>query len=169
MTKGAYVKLNEMEQRLVKTVAKGRRDFNTLRGTKRVKYPDVSDEYLPDIEGFAGEVAFCKIFNIFPDMDIRPVTHETDDGDCLWNGLRIDVKTTHRPEGKLLCSNNKKLGMVDYYALMTGVFPMYFYRGVISAEELLVSERMTTLMPVPAYVADQEELYELTNPQLEKR
>ena len=46
---------------------------------------------------------------------------------------------------------------------------MYFYRGVISAEEMLVSERMTTLMPVPAYVADQEELYELTNPQLQKR
>lgn len=169
MTKGAYVKLNEMEQRLVKTVAKGRRDFNTLRGTKRVKYPDVSDEYLPDIEGFAGEVAFCKIFNIFPDMDIRPVTQEIDDGDCMWNGLRIDVKTTHRPEGKLLCSSNKKLGRVDYYALMTGVFPMYFYRGVISAEELLVNERMTSFLALPAYVADQEELYELNQQQEKQR
>ena len=95
-------------------------------------------------------------------MKPEPKKPKTDTGDCIWNGLVIDVKTTVYPEGKLLCVKWKHQHLIDYYALMTGVFPHYYYRGVMSAKELHRPERLRDFgHRSPAYSADQEELTDL--------
>lgn len=161
MTKHQYVALNDVEQRLVKTVAVARYDNARAKGVPKT-FVAYEDGYVCDIDGFGGELAFCKLFNVYPDMSIRAWEGEQDEGDCVWNGLRIDVKTTTYPEGCLLAGGWKKLN-VDYYALMTGVFPNYYYRGVMRADKLLQQERLTDFgYREPAYRADQDELIELT-------
>ncbi len=164
MTKNTQVTLNDVEQRLVKTVAKARFESNREAGTAETCYIYPREHrYQQDIDGFGGELAFCKLFNVYPDTSTHVRTTKTDVGDCVWNGFSIDVKTTTYPEGMLLANYGKQVTTVDYYALMTGVFPNYFYRGVIEADELLKKERLANLgHPKPAYCVIQEELKELT-------
>ena len=116
------------------------------------------------IEGFAGEMAFCKLFNLYPHLDTEPVT--VDDGDCNLFGLRIDVKTTNVPHGQLLATRGKKVESTDAFALLTGEKRKYTYRGLMASRELLREIRlrqMTTKGPY-SYAASQDELKETITP-----
>jgi hypothetical protein len=149
------VELTNVEQRLARFLAKARHDNARSQGVKNSKMGDQSDEET-DLEGVAAEIAFCRLFNVYPDLqlDIRPVE------DCvLSNGRSVDVKSTTYTNGRLLVVRWKKPD-VDLFALMVGQFPKYRYVGSMSAEELLREHRLKDLGHGEGYMADQKELQE---------
>lgn len=152
------ITLNITEQRLCKHIAKERYKVNRKKGVKNSKIGDQSDE-LTDLEGFAGELAFCKIFNVFPDLLVQVTDQNTDTGDCiLSDGTVVDVKTTKYPNGKLLAARWKNCKEIDVYALMVGTFPTYKFMGFMSKDELLQEKRLRDLGHGKGYVAYQNEL-----------
>jgi hypothetical protein len=145
--------LNDIERSIAKTLAKKRYAKNRDTNTVNKKIGNQSDEYT-DLEGIASEIAFCKIFNIYPDfnLDDRPAA------DCfLSDGSSVDVKSTKYKNGKLLCVPWKKPN-VDLFALMIGEFPKYKYVGTMTSQELIQDKRLIDLGYGKSYGANQEEL-----------
>ena len=66
-----------------------------------------------DISGLLAELAFCQAMNVWPDlgMSVRSGSY-----DCLVKGKRIDIKSTHYPDGHLICKT-KINPDVDIYVL----------------------------------------------------
>ena len=150
------VVLNEAEQRLSKYVAKRRYEVNRNNGTVDAKKGNQSNEFV-DLEGIAGEIAFCKISNLYPDLEVKVTTQATDKGDCIYKGQKVDVKTTSYNNGRLICAlwkNNE----VDVYALMVGTFPSYEFRGFAMASELKRKENIINLGRGDLYALNQDKL-----------
>lgn len=137
------VTLSEDEQYIAKYLAKKRYQTSRENGVFDAKKGDQSNEFV-DLEGISGEMAFCKIFNVYPDMDIKVVNQTNDVGDCVYKGYSIDVKTTAHKSGRLICATWKN-DNVDIYALMVGQFPTYEFRGFAMAEALKREENLTDL------------------------
>lgn len=147
--------LNEGECRVAKVLAKLRYEANRNGGVYNQKIGAQSDEFT-DLEGIAGELAFCKMLNIFPDMSIEPRAGSVD---CILpSGVTIDVKTTKYPSGKLTATMKKKVGDVDIYALMVGEFPSYRYAGYARASDLINESCVGTLGHGPTYILGQGKL-----------
>lgn len=133
------VSLNEAEQRLAKYLAKQRYATARAEGSKNVRKGSQSDEET-DLEGIAGEIAFCKLMNVYPDMEPGKK-----DADCwLRNGLSVDVKTTKHAGGRLIAARWKG-DAVDQYALIVGTFPDYKFVGTASTAELMQEQNLTHL------------------------
>lgn len=66
-----------------------------------------------DEDGMIAEYAFCKHFNIFPDIVPGP---RSGSYDCIFKGKRIDVKSTRYRDGRLLATL-KDNPDVDVYVL----------------------------------------------------
>ena len=132
---GRTVALGEAEQEICKAVATGKNAISRAAGVEN-KRVGPQDDYFTDLNGFGGEFAFCKIFNVFPDFSMELRNASTDKGDALLpSGYAVDVKTTVYAAGKLIASPSLKDNH-DLYALMTGTFPEYTFRGFISTETL---------------------------------
>ena len=148
------VTLNEAEQRLAKFLGRARRSANRSAGTTDRKVSPADGE-LVDLEGIAGELAFCKACNVWPDMtlDQRPTF------DCTVGGFSVDVKATQYANGRLLVTMDKIEYPPQYYALVTGVFPgPYTVRGVVAASAVFKPERIVDLGYGPAYAVPQDQL-----------
>ena len=158
---GTEVQLNQVEQNICKAIAKLRYNKNRANNIKDKKIGKQSNHFT-DLEGFSAEFAFCKLHNLFPDFSIEPRSSSEDEGDaCLSNGQTVDVKTTKYSTGRLLAASWKKAS-VDLYALMTGEFPNYIFRGFMQSSELLKTERLGDLGHGEGYLAEQSELSELS-------
>jgi len=159
---GRTTTLNNVEQRLVKTVASMRNKDNRMKGIPDRKIGG-DDSVSLDVQGFGGEIAFSKTFNVYPDLVISARRSAADEGDVKWNGLRIDVKATPRDEGDLLVPvwKKKNAEQIDGYALMTGAFPTYCYRGMITTENVFQEHWLRDLGRGDTYVVPQNELKEL--------
>lgn len=107
------------EERIIATwVGRKRTRVNRKRGVVNRRVGPKSDEYY-SILGFAGEIAFAKIFNIYPDFSCY-VMKKHDFSICAYT---IDVKTSDSPSlAKPMCVNGKENRgkACDYYALMLG-------------------------------------------------
>lgn len=147
------ITLNEAEQRLAKFIAIGRTNAARNNHITDCKMGKQSNEQT-DLDGIAAEIAFCKIHNVYPDLNIdaRPAA------DCvLHNGESVDVKATRYATGRLLAVRWKKAN-VDMFALMVGEFPSYRYAGTMTADELLKEKRLRDFGHGLGYAADQSEL-----------
>lgn len=150
------VELSESEQAICRYIAKRRFENNRSGGIQDQKIGAQSNANV-DLNGFAGEFAFCKLHNILPDFSINVRRTNANDYDAILENKKIDVKTTEYPTGKLVAVEWKN-DNVDLYALMTGEFPKYTFRGFMRREELRRPERLGTLGRGPTYIARQEEL-----------
>ena len=116
-------------------------------------------------DAIGAEIAFARMAGVDPDETTDPRSSEmgTDFGDCVVDGLVIDVKHTRRLGGMLIAVSWKKRGSADFYALMVGSFPNYEYRGVMDADSFLVRPRLRELRAGGGlvYAAEQRELSEL--------
>ena len=121
------IKLNEAEQRLCKFLAKQRFANARNKKIKNSKIGKQSDEFT-DLNGIGGEMSFCKKFNCYPDLEIAAWSSHEDNGDVIYKGKKIDVKTTKYSTGRLLVVTWKK-ETVDYYALIVGEFPDYEFKS----------------------------------------
>jgi hypothetical protein len=113
--------------------------------------------------GFGAELAFCKMFNCYPDFDIRP---RQGTADCSRFGEAIDVKATTYARGRLLAVPRKEVLAADTYALMIVEWAyreddpdaVFRFAGFARAAELLAPERLTDLGHGPTFALDQSHL-----------
>lgn len=151
--------MNDVEQRLVKTVAALRNEENRRRNIPDRKIGS-ADSVSLDVQGFGGELAFSKTFNVYPDLYVKARRTTEDRGDVIWSGLCLDVKSTPMDGGDLLVPIWKKSRYVDGYALMTGEFPTYVYRGMVRSEQVFQDQWIRDLGRGNTYVVPQSELKE---------
>jgi len=126
--------LTDSEQLIARFVAKQRSGNNRNAGTVNMRKSEMSDFEI-DLQGFGGELAFCRLANVFPDLTVhnRSASKGEDQGDCILNGQRIDVKTSKKAEAALWVPV-RKIGTADAYALMTGTFPTFKLVGMADVE-----------------------------------
>lgn len=149
-----FIVLTEAEQRLAKFLATRRYQNARSKGLFNAKMGDQSNE-LTDLEGIASEIAFCKLANIYPDLDLD----HTNPADCyLRDGRSVDVKSTTYSSGRLLSVRWKNVSEVDLFVLMVGQFPRYRCAGFMSSAELIQPNRLVDLGHGEGYAATQNEL-----------
>ena len=122
--------LNDSEQSLVKRVAKERSEYDKANGfTDHRKAEKQTAEFIEQ-NGLGGELAFCKSFNLFPDIATDyPSEHDA----VLPNGMKVEIKTTEYKTGKLIV---RRMNDADVYVLVTGTFPEYNIIGFIRSADL---------------------------------
>jgi hypothetical protein len=149
------ITLNKAEQKLAFYLGAERLRRNQEERVRNARRGPQSDESI-SIEGIAGEIAFCKLMNVYPDTDTegdRPPFDAT-----LPDGRTVDVKTTKYPDGKLLVVPKKKNDPADIYALMIGEMPTYDFVGHLSASEVFIDARLADTGYGLSYTAKQGEL-----------
>jgi hypothetical protein len=147
--------LNPSEQRIAQWIAKQRHAVNRKGNVVNQRIGPQSDAWV-DLQGFAGELAFCALFNVYPDFSLEP---RAGSHDCIWSGWRIDVKTTDRESGRLLIAPTKTgTTDVDLFALMIGEFPTYRYVGCFESRNALVPARLGDVGRGPTYVVERSDL-----------
>ena len=123
--------LSKAEQWIASAIAEQRVNSNRAANSFNAKRSDKSD-YEIDLQGFAGELAFCKLMNRFPDFtsDPRSAAKGQDQGDCVVDGFRVDVKTL-AADKPMLWIKARKRGCADLFALMVGSYPEYDFKGFV--------------------------------------
>ena len=147
--------LNDSEQSLVIRVAKERSEYDKKNGfTDHRKAERQTAEFI-ERNGLGGELAFCKAFNLFPDIATDyPSEHDA----VLPNGTKVEIKTTEYKTGKLIV---RRLNDADVYVLVTGTFPDYNIIGFIGSAELPNFEqelKSRSGKKNKAFVVEQEDL-----------
>lgn len=150
------IELSESEVKLVELIGKTRQEYNDSQGLKDEKQDVARDSTEMHIEGVAGEWAFCKAFNIYPDHDM----FERGQHDCRTKHGTWDVKTVARDDDSLVirlvkARRNKK---VDYYALVIGSRPEYEIFGYIEAGSVFQAENVTNVGYGDFYLIPQRKL-----------
>lgn len=147
------ITLNEAEQRLARFIAVKRHAMNRSTNTTDRKIGPQSNEET-DLEGIGAELAFCKLMNVYPDLQCenRPVADAT-----LPCGKTVDVKSTTYEDGKLAVTLWKK-PTVDLFALMVGRFPTYRLAGFRPAQEVISLLNIGNLGHGETYVLEQWQL-----------
>ena len=152
------VTLNEAEQRLTEYIAKKRIAYHQHREqavADKYEHWKVTQEET-DREGFGGEIAYCKLVNLYHDLDTNL---STPDYDCIsCNGEKIDVKTTKYRDGHLIVPVNKITHPADKYVLVTGEFPVYNIIGECGEERLFMEENIRDFGKGPGYTLCQNKL-----------
>jgi hypothetical protein len=159
---GTEITLTEERQELSRQVALERYENNRRHGTVQAEIHNMGDG-AAELEGCAGEIAFCQLFGTEPDLSIytRSAENGTDTSDTtLPCGLTVDIKTTKHMNGRLITPIHKNI-TGDLFALMTGKFPNYIFRGFMSQEKLIDDGNIGDLGYGPTYIANQAELKDL--------
>jgi hypothetical protein len=153
------IKLNEIEDELVKQVAKARTAISRKDGVPNQKISE-ADDFEVEYVGMAGEVAVAKAMNVFPDLSI----HSRSGGYDLMSaqGNRVEVKTTRYHSGKLVARLKASAKDSDYYVLVTGNPPNMTLRGHVRTEDFLREVNIGKLSDdaPEAYILPQEALTE---------
>jgi hypothetical protein len=152
--------LSPHEHKICEYIGKERYKINRKSGVTDKKIGN-EDNYFMDINGFGGEFAFCKLFNIMPDFLVKVTQSNKHDFDALlYNSIKVDVKTTDVLSGRLLAAP-WKIDEVDCYALIVGTIPKFVFKGFMSREELKKENRLKSLGYRKGYAAEQSELKEI--------
>jgi hypothetical protein len=141
--------------------------------------PGSERERFIEQNGIAGELAFGKLFNLFPTSQISVAARKVkdDDGDFILDGLTVDVKTTEYATGKLTLASWKNnetfFDRVQAMSLMTGDIrdvdnrrdanlprAQYVWHGFMSSRDLCTGQRFKCLpgRDKREYIALQDEL-----------
>jgi hypothetical protein len=107
-----------------------------------------------DQDAILGELAFAKLHNCWPDLSLAP---RSGSADAVVKGKRIDIKTTRRPDGRLL-STIKTNPDVDVYVLAILHDDKVIFPGWAYADELHSDARKTNLGHGLTYAMNQAEL-----------
>jgi len=107
-----------------------------------------------DEDGMIAEYAFCKHFNIFPDIVPGP---RSGSYDCIYNGKRIDVKSTRYHSGRLLATL-KDNPDVDIYVLGIVDGNKVYFPGYATKATLCDDENKVDLGRGVGYALEQDRL-----------
>lgn len=157
---GSQIILSKEEQKICEYIGKSRYLINREKGVTDKKIGNKDNKSMDD-DGFGGEFAFCKLFNLMPDFLVQVTQTNKNDYDAIiFNCIKIDVKTTPVITGRLL-TPLWKVDEVDCYALMVGEMPSYTFKGFMLRENLKQDKRIGSLGYDKGYIAKQHELKEL--------
>jgi hypothetical protein len=123
------VVLNVAEQKLARFVAKQRYESARKQGVHDGKMGPQSNEDT-DLEGIGAEIAYCKVNNVYPDLDVSDRKVFPVEDAVTRQGATVDVKSTKYQNGHLLAVMGKVDKKCDVYALVIGTFPSYRIAGV---------------------------------------
>lgn len=132
------IKLTASEQNIVRHIAEQRQKSNRQGGVTNKKVGGQSDD-ITDLNGFGGELAFCKAMNLYPDLDIVPGGGEELADATLIDGRRVDVKTSPHPKANLVA--RKIQGDIELFILVRGNLPDYELIGYATREELIAAPK----------------------------
>ena len=110
-----------------------------------------------DRDGILGELAFCQLMNVWPDLGLTP---RSGSADCLVKNKRIDIKTTRRLNGRLLCTL-KDNPDVDIYVLALLDDDSVTFAGYATKTELRQDANIIDLGHGKGYALDQNKLHKL--------
>ena len=154
---GTVTDLSEPERRMVEYVAKNRIHENRRRNAQAELYYK-EDQITAEINHYGAEVAFCKMWNVYPQIDYLGVYTNWDCIDCL--GKTIDVKSSPNPNSTLLVKKKVWNIIPDFFVLMVGMFPLYKYCGAMPSALIMVDERSVHIH-TDSWEAKQDELVEI--------
>ena len=86
-----------------------------------------------DQDGMMAEFAFCKKMNLFCDIVPSP---RSGSADAIFQGKRIDVKSTRHAQGRLL-STSKENNDIDIYVLAIIAGDQVKFPGFATRDELI--------------------------------
>jgi hypothetical protein len=154
MGRTIVVVLDEFEQRIAIHLARTRAERDRAAGVVDRKR---SSSETAERDGFGAELAFAKLFNVYPDLGLMP---RSGGSDCILCGRTVDVKATHRENGDLLAVPSKATAKngADLYALMVCRWPSFRYVGMTTREKLLRPETLTDLGHGQTFLMGQDEL-----------
>jgi len=160
----SLIVLDKYQQKICEFIGKCRYNINREKNVNDKKVGD-QDNHFVDVNGFGGEFAFCKLFNLMPDFTVKVTQTNKNDFDAiLFNKIRVDIKTTQYSTGQLLVHKDK-IAEVHCYALMVGSMPEYRFKGFMLKDEIIKPERLKAINPQKpdkiSFLAKQEELKEL--------
>lgn len=144
------VTLNKYEQGMIEKVTADKFGIEDVRGIQNRQ-----TDYFRRRDGFAAELAFCKLFNVYRDFDMQYLGYDV--VITLGEERRtVDIKQTPYNEGRLLADMGGKI--CDLYVLMIGQFPTFIYRGSIPGAILCRAENIETIGGKQFYAAQQSKL-----------
>lgn len=108
-----------------------------------------------DLDGIAGEFAFCKAMNCYPDMTVSARSGGTD---ARVGSITVDVKATRYEDGRLLATRKKAAFACDRFVLVVGTPPNLRVAGWCHADELLDSSNIINLGHGEGYGLNQVDL-----------
>jgi hypothetical protein len=117
---------------------------------------DPRDGFDLDLLGVAGELAFAKRFNLYPDLTFSPRSLGHDF--LTAKGKTVDVKTTDRQDGRLLVTPKKKAEPSDVYFLICGDVPRFELKGYATAEQVFDDGNLVNLGRGDCYAVEQKDL-----------
>lgn len=148
------ITLTTAEVRLAWFIARARYAHNRENGNPANLYGK-GDPIDREANSYGAELAFCKYFNVYPDIK----THKAGVEDAtLPDGRLVDVKQTWRHDGRLLVKVKDRRGKVDLFALVTGTLPVFKYHGMIEYAKLIREETIDYNLEHPAYACAQDDL-----------
>lgn len=160
--KNSIITLNDDEVKICKYIGKKRYEAARKNGVKDRKIGNQDNDFM-DANGFGGEFAFCKMFNLMPDFFIKQPNSGLPEYDAVFSfGIKVDVKTTPYDFGRLLVAKWKS-GDVDLYALMTGLLPTFTFRGFATKELALDKGNLRCFGHGEGYALEQSELLDITD------
>ena len=109
-------------------------------------------------QGIGGELAFCRLFGLYPSEVFHIGTSAVDPGDAFLDGYAIDVKSLRKVDSNLLVPGHKTVGAIPVHALMTGTFPTYRFRGFAWSVDVIDERNLTDLGYGPTYLYAQSHL-----------
>lgn len=148
------VNLTRSEQRIATWLAEQRASIARKRGITDAKVGP-QDSLQIDIDGLLGEVAFAKLFNLYPDLQ----TGERPLHDVMTAIGGVDVKTTRYRDGRLLATVKKSGIRTDWYALMwlENEATLHF-RGAARADTFLDEANLRSIGRTTGYCLERSEL-----------
>lgn len=105
------------------------------------------------LAGFEGEMAFCKIHNVF-----HFKSSESRAWDAVAGNRYVDVKTTPVKHGSLLVKYGGEVRPSELYALMIKSGRKFTYQGYVTAEEMFKPRNLGDLGYGPVWIVGQEDL-----------
>ena len=105
------------------------------------------------LSGFEGEMAFCKIHNVF-----HFKSSESRSWDAVVDGEYVDVKTTPVSHGSLLVKYGGESRPAELYALVIKSGRKFTYKGYVTAKQMFDPKNLGDLGYGPVWVVGQEDL-----------
>jgi len=142
---------------MARLIAEMRRRMNRSEGVVD-RLIDPHPRHDPDLLGAMSELAFCKTYNVYPDLSVSP---RRGGADVNVGPVRVDVKSTHRENGSLLATVKKRSDDADVYVLTTVNVDQNAVTlvGWAAASELLCEATLTDLGHGPTHALSQDKLH----------
>jgi hypothetical protein len=133
------VTLSTSEVEVAEYVGQKRQEINEEKKLVDRKQDQTKDSTEIHIEGIAGEWAFCKIMNVYPDLEFEKRSKY----DCYALGFTWDVKTSESADWLDIRFSKASQGKrCDMYVLVVGKRPNYEIVGWIEADAIFQVENV---------------------------